>query len=56
VGEAFRAAAPDAGSSSSGSVAVVSTMMPEAFELGGPLTGVVTTFGFAVSFALTVLD
>jgi ZIP family zinc transporter len=32
------------------------TMMPEAFELGGPLTGVVTTFGFAVSFALTVLD
>jgi zinc transporter, ZIP family len=22
------------------------TMMPEAFELGGPLTGVVTTFGF----------
>jgi zinc transporter, ZIP family len=32
------------------------TMMPEAFEHGGRLTGVVTTFGFAVSFALTMLE
>jgi zinc transporter, ZIP family len=32
------------------------TMMPEAFEHGGRLTGVVTTFGFAVAFALSVLD
>jgi zinc transporter, ZIP family len=32
------------------------TMMPEAFEHGGRLTGVVTTFGFAVAFALSVLE
>jgi zinc transporter, ZIP family len=32
------------------------SMMPEAFEHGGRLTGVVTTFGFAVAFALTVLE
>jgi zinc transporter, ZIP family len=32
------------------------TMMPEAFEHGGRLTGVVTTFGFAVAFALTTLE
>jgi zinc transporter, ZIP family len=32
------------------------TMMPEAFQHGGRLTGVVTTFGFAVAFALSVLD
>jgi zinc transporter, ZIP family len=32
------------------------TMMPEAFQHGGRLTGVVTTFGFAVAFALTMLD
>ena len=32
------------------------TMMPEAFQHGGRLTGVVTTFGFAVAFALSVLE
>jgi zinc transporter, ZIP family len=32
------------------------TMMPEAFEHGGRLTGVVTTFGFAVAFTLTMLE
>jgi ZIP family zinc transporter len=32
------------------------TMMPEAFEHGGRLTGVVTTFGFALAFGLTMLD
>jgi zinc transporter, ZIP family len=32
------------------------TMMPEAFQHGGRLTGVVTTFGFAVAFALTMLE
>jgi zinc transporter, ZIP family len=30
------------------------TMMPEAFEYGGRLTGVVTTLGFAVAFLLSV--
>ena len=28
------------------------TMMPEAFEHGGKLVGVVTTLGFAIAFAL----
>ena len=28
------------------------TMMPEAYEHGGPLVGVATTIGFAVAFAL----
>ena len=28
------------------------TMMPEAFEHGGKLTGVVTTLGFAVAYAI----
>jgi zinc transporter, ZIP family len=32
------------------------TMMPQAFEHGGKLTGVVTTFGFVVAFALTTLE
>ena len=32
------------------------TMMPEAFEHGGKLTGVVTTLGFAVAFAIHTLD
>jgi zinc transporter, ZIP family len=32
------------------------TMMPEAFEQGGRLTGVVTTLGFALAFGLTMLD
>jgi hypothetical protein len=26
--------------------------MPEAFEFGGPLVGVVTTLGFGVAYAL----
>jgi ZIP family zinc transporter len=32
------------------------TMMPEAFEHGGKLVGVVTTFGFAVAFAISALE
>ena len=32
------------------------TMMPEAFEHGGKLVGLLTTLGFGVSFALTTLD
>jgi len=32
------------------------TMMPEAFEHAGPLVGVVTTFGFALAFALSALE
>ena len=32
------------------------TMMPEAFEHGGKLVGIFTTFGFAVAFALTTLE
>ena len=32
------------------------TMMPEAFEHGGNLVGVVTTLGFAVAFTIHVLD
>ena len=32
------------------------TMMPEAFEHGGPLVGVFTTLGFAVAFAITSLE
>jgi ZIP family zinc transporter len=32
------------------------TMMPEAFEHGGKLVGVVTTLGFAVAFTIHVLD
>jgi ZIP family zinc transporter len=31
------------------------TMMPEAFEHGGRLVGVVTTFGFALAFAISSL-
>ena len=32
------------------------TMMPEAFEHGGKLVGVATTFGFAVAFAISALE
>ncbi len=32
------------------------TMMPEAYEHGGKLVGVVTTFGFAVAFTIHLLD
>jgi ZIP family zinc transporter len=32
------------------------TMMPEAFEHGGKLVGVLTTLGFGVAFAITALD
>jgi len=32
------------------------TMMPEAFEHGGKLVGVVTTLGFAVAFSIHALD
>jgi ZIP family zinc transporter len=32
------------------------TMMPEAFEHGGKLVGLLTTLGFGLAFALTVLD
>jgi zinc transporter, ZIP family len=32
------------------------TMMPEAFEHGGKLVGVVTTLGFAVAFTIHALD
>jgi ZIP family zinc transporter len=32
------------------------SMMPEAFEHGGKLVGVATTFGFAVAFAISALE
>jgi zinc transporter, ZIP family len=32
------------------------TMMPEAFEHGGKQVGLATTLGFAVAFALSILD
>jgi ZIP family zinc transporter len=32
------------------------TMMPEAFRYGGKLVGVVTTFGFALAYAISVLE
>lgn len=32
------------------------TMMPEAFEHGGKLVGLLTTLGFAVAFAISVLE
>jgi zinc transporter, ZIP family len=32
------------------------TMMPEAFERSGKWTGLATTFGFAVAFAITALE
>jgi ZIP family zinc transporter len=32
------------------------TMMPEAYEHGGKLVGVMTTLGFAVAFAVHTLD
>jgi zinc transporter, ZIP family len=32
------------------------TMMPEAFEHGGKLVGLLTTFGFGLAFALTLLE
>jgi hypothetical protein len=31
-------------------------MMPEAFRYGGKLVGVVTTFGFALAYAISVLE
>ena len=35
---------------------LANTMMPEAFEHGGKLVGVVTTVGFAVAFGIHTLD
>ena len=35
---------------------LANTMMPEAFEHGGKLVGVVTTFGFALAFAISALS
>ena len=35
---------------------LANTMMPEAFEHGGKLVGVVTTLGFAVAFTIHLLD
>ena len=32
------------------------TMMPEAFEKGGRLVGLATTFGFALAFAISSLE
>jgi ZIP family zinc transporter len=32
------------------------TMMPEAYEHGGKLVGVVTTIGFVVAFSIHTLD
>jgi ZIP family zinc transporter len=32
------------------------TMMPEAFERGGKLAGLATTFGFALAFAISALE
>jgi ZIP family zinc transporter len=32
------------------------TMMPEAFEHGGKLVGVVTTLGFGLAFAISALE
>ena len=32
------------------------TMMPEAFEHGGKLVGIVTTLGFAVAFGIRTLE
>jgi ZIP family zinc transporter len=32
------------------------TMMPEAFERGGKLVGLFTTFGFALAFLISALD
>jgi ZIP family zinc transporter len=32
------------------------TMMPEAFQYGGPLVGIFTTFGFALAFTISMLD
>ena len=37
-------------------VAVVLSNVPEAFEHGGKLVGVVTTFGFALAFAISALE
>jgi ZIP family zinc transporter len=32
------------------------TMMPEAFEHGGKLVGLLTTFGFALAFMISALE
>jgi ZIP family zinc transporter len=37
-------------------VRIADTMMPEAFEHGGKLVGLLTTLGFGLAFALTRLD
>jgi hypothetical protein len=42
-------------STGSGSV-LADTTMPEAFEHGGKLVGLVTTLGFAVAFTIHPLD
>jgi len=31
-------------------------MMPEAFEHGGKLVGIVTTLGFGLAFAISAID
>ena len=35
---------------------LANTMMPEAFEHGGKLVGIMVTLGFAVAFAIHLLD
>ena len=35
---------------------LANTMMPEAFDEGGTLVGIATTLGFAVAFAIHLLD
>jgi ZIP family zinc transporter len=35
---------------------LANTMMPEAFEHGGKLVGIMVTLGFAVAFTIHVLD
>ena len=35
---------------------LANTMMPEAFDEGGKLVGIATTLGFAVAFAIHLLD
>ena len=35
---------------------LATTMMPEAFEHGGKLVGVITTLGFAVAYTIHALD
>jgi ZIP family zinc transporter len=35
---------------------LANTMMPEAFEHGGKLVGIMVTLGFAVAFSIHLLD